>query len=466
MIAEPCGSNRIGEILQWLLMAAMFLEIPRLAMADEIRRSAGSSEGISLLDPADSNRATHVRYSLKIQGRMKTPSGTGTTDWDLTGAGKFDFVQRRFESDSVGPFALRAIRLFQEAETSSTMGGDHKTSTVLSPQSRLIRIYGGDSQLIQLSPDVRLTRSQVDLLQFPCDPLAVTGLLPRRNLKDQSEKWNADSWVVPMLTGIDASVTQSATCRLKSLTESEAVIAFECQGTGAITGSPTEIALRGEIVFDRTNSLIRQLRATMTEKRGPGTVSPGLDVTAQIQWTQESVEAPADLPDELPESIPDERQLRLTLVTPWRVLLSHDRNWHIFHETTDLVMLRMLSSGSLVAQCNIASAPLLSAGTHTPEHEYLAEVEKAVSERLGQIRSSSVESDKNGWRIHHIQATGEENQKVLIWDYFLCTTRSGEQVSLVFSHAEEDEKIFSGVPAQMLSSLTIRSLRPKIALPR
>jgi hypothetical protein len=237
------------------------------------------------------------------------------------------------------------------------------------------------------------------------------------------------------------------------------VITFECQGTGAITGSPTEIRLNGEMIVDRKNSLIRRLNATMTEDRGPGTVSPGLDATARIQWTQEIIESDAGLPDAIPDTLPDENQLRLTLVTPWRVLLSHNRDWHVFHETSELVMLRMLSNGSLVAQCNIASAPLLAAGTFTPESDYLAEVERAVSERQGRIRSSTVEPDRNGWRIHHVQATGEANKQTLIWDYYLCTTRSGEQVSLVFSHAEEDEKAFSGVPERMLSTLTIRSAK-------
>jgi hypothetical protein len=466
MIAEPRGKNWVCHVRLLLLSAALSVGISASLTAQEAGVPAGGTSGISLIDPADPGRCTHVNYSLQIEGTMKTPSPSGTTDWELKSSAKFDFVQRRFESDSVGPFALRAVRRFREAETTSLVGKDYRTQVVLSPQSGNIRIYGGEMQLIQFSPEVRLTRPQVELLQFPCDPLATTGLLPGRILKAESEKWNADSWVVPMLTGMDASITQSAICSLKSVTDSEAVIAFECQGTGAITGSATEIRLNGEMILNRKNSLIRQLKATLTEVRSPGTVSPGLDVTAQIQWSQELTEPAAELPDAIPDSFPAESQLRLTLVTPWRVLLSHDRDWHIFHETSELVMLRMLSNGSLVAQCNIASAPLLAAGKFTPESDYLAEVERAVAERKGRVRSSRVDPDRNGWRIHHVQATGEANKQILIWDYYLCTTRSGEQVSLVFSHAEDDEKVFSGVADRMLSSLTIRSARPKIALPR
>ncbi|RLS28464.1 MAG: hypothetical protein DWH78_15685, partial [Planctomycetota bacterium] len=182
--------------------------------------------------------------------------------------------------------------------------------------------------------------------------------------------------------------------------------------------------------------------------------------------TQQIVKEQSSLPETMPDTLPEDRQLLLTLVTPWRVLLLHDRNWHIFHETSELVMLRMLHNGTLLAQCNIASAPLMAAGKFTSESEYLADVDKALKERAGTITASAVLPDQNGWRIHQVTASGEANKKNLVWDYFLCTTKSGEQLSLVFSHAEEDDAVFGDEALQMVRSLTIRSSRPKVPLPR
>lgn len=449
-----------------ILQSAVGVLLPGVVQSDEKSPTLNLNEGITLFDPPDAQRTTHVHYSLKIKGKLSTPSAAGATDWDLNSSAMFEFDQRRFASESVGPLGIRAVRRFQQAETSSKVGKEHENEVSLPQQSRLIQLYGGELQLVQLSPDVRLTRSQIDLLQFPCDPLAVTGLLPDRSLKEPNEKWNADVWVVAMLAGIDAVVTQSATCELKSLSAEEAVVLFECQGTGAITGSSTSVSLTGEMVIDRKNSLIVQLKSVLKEKRTPGTVSPGLDVVANIEWTQQIINSAMELPDSIPESMPDERRLLLTLATPWRVLLLHNRNWHVFHETSELVMLRMLHNGMLLAQCNIASAPLMAAGKFTSEEDYLTDVERALKDRSGRITGSNVTSDQNGWRIHHVQATGEANKKTLIWDYYLCSTKSGEQISLVYSYAEEDQRSFAGVADQMLQSLTIRSVRPKIALPR
>lgn len=434
-----------------------------VSLADESQNSESTIQLDSLIDP---QRVTDVSYSMTIQGKLLTPSGKGTTDWDLKSSADFAFQQRRFPSDASGPMSFRAVRRFQQAETSSVVGKDHESTVVLPAQSRLIHVFGGESQLTQLSPDVRLTRPQVDLLQFPCDPLVATGLLPGRALASREEKWNADNWVVPMLSGMDAVVSQSASCSLRQLSDAEAVISFDCQGTGAVTGSPTEVSLKGEMVFDRKQQVIRSLKATLVEKRGAGTVSPGLQVTAGIQWTQKDSVDSKSFPVSMPDQSPQERQLLLTLVTPWRILLLHDRKWHIFHETADLVMLRMLHNGVLVGQCNIASAPLKSAGASTSEAEYYAEVEKALQERGGRIQDSNVVENGKGWRVHHIRAAGEASKKPLIWDYYLCTAKTGEQISLVFSHAEEDAAVFQGAAEQMLDSLTVRSAKPRIALPR
>ena len=333
-------------------------------------------------------------------------------------------------------------------------------------QASLIQLYGAEHQLLQLSPDVRLTRPQVDLLQIPCDPIVATGLLPARNLKDQHEKWNADSWVIPMLAGVDAAVSQSAICELSSLTDSEAIVTFEGTTEGAVTGSATKITVNGELTFDRRGQFIRSFKAVQSEKREPGPFSPGLNVEATITWTQALSIATSEVPETMPDAVPDERRLLLTLATPDRVMMLHNRDWHVFHETAEMVMLRMVHNGSLVAQCNISPSPAVPAGDFTSEEEYLTEVNTALAERKGVVDSSKIHDDINGWRIHHVRALGKASDKTLIWDYFLCTAKSGQQISFIFSYAEEDRKLVAGSPEQMLGTLTVRANRPKVALPR
>ncbi len=442
-----------------------------------------------LLRPGIDHKATRVRYTLQVDGLLTVASPSGTKDFSLKSQATFDFRERQFASDSSGPFALRAVREFLTARSETTVGGEKSTPVVLPEQSKIVHLFGQDTALVQLSPDVRMTRQQVDLLEFPCDPLAIQGLLPTRGLQNTSEKWNSDTWVVPMVIGIDATASQSTTCSLKSVTDAVAVIQFECQATGADTGAGTETTLSGEMTFDRKADRVTRLSAVMKEKRTNGPVSRGINVTARIEWTQEAEEQEVSLPQTMPQEFPSDRQLLLTLTTPWRLLMSHDRYWHVVDQTTDGMMMRKVVNGSLVGQCNLRTAPQMAAGGFTTEEAFLSEIEPAVVQRSGTIRLSKVTKSESGWRRHHIQATGKvkstvpsaaasqstspgagaspaAKEETIIWDYYLCTATTGEQFSLVFSHAESDSVLFDDSAEQMLSSMTIRSARPKVVLPR
>lgn len=438
-----------------------------------------------LLRPVMDQKATRIRYSMHVEGTLTATSPSGSRDFTLKSDATFDFRQRQFKSDSAGPFALRAAREFLTAQSETTVGGEKAAPVVLPQQSKLVHVFGQDNSLVQLSPEVRMTRQQLDLLEFPCDPLAVQGLLPIRALQSSSEKWNTDTWVVPMVIGIDATASQTTTCWLKSVSEADAVIVFESKATGADTGAGTDSSFIGEMVFNRKAGRITKLMATLREKRTPGPVSRGINVTARIEWTQEADEQETSLPATMPQESPGDRQLLLTLTTPWRLLMLHDRYWHVVDQTTDGMMLRKVVNGSLVGQCNLRTAAQVAAGSFTSEDAFLSEIEPAVIQRSGTIRLTKVTKAETGWRLHHVQATGKvqsntppvteqtsgqpvpaKREETIIWDYYLCTATTGEQFSLVFSHAESDATLFDDSAAQMLSSLTIRSARPKVALPR
>lgn len=463
----------------FLLACGAVALLPELSTGQD--STAKPDETITLTPIIRPNITTRIRYAMRLEGKLATPSASGTSEFQLNAQGNFDFEQRQFPSGDDGSFTLRAARRYNVAQTATTVGKDPERKSALPSQSNLVYLYGKDSQLLQYSPEIRLTRPQVDLLQFACDPLAVTGLFPSRQLTNSGETWNADTWVLAMLTGVDAFITQTVICKLEKLTPTEALIAFDCQGQGAVSGAATDITLKGTLTCQRTDGMVRNLSAVMKEKRSASSVSAGLNVTASIEWSQEVAQPVTKLPEAVPSQFPEQRLLLLTLVTPWRLLLLHNRDWHVFHETADLVILRMLHNGSLIAQCNLAPAAQLSPGKFTAEDEFLADVERKITARQGQITRSTVESDVGGWRIHHVQATTlvETSQQqpatadtqtpkaqTVVWDYYLCSARSGEQYSLLFSHAEEDAMLFNGVPDQFLKTMTIRSARPKTVLPR
>lgn len=401
------------------------------------------------------NQPTSVLYSIRIDGSISTPNEQGTQTFPLTSTGEFQFRNQQIETDQTGIVGLRAQRTFRKAETRTVVDKNQETLVSLPSAYGQIHSSGHQSQFVSWHPKFALLRKQSDLLRMPFDPLVVQALFTSTEVK-QSDSWNAAAWVVPALTGLDATVTQTVTCRLTSLTSTEAKIQLEGSIEGAVTGSASHVNFAGAMSVDRQTGIISQANITMKEKRTAGPVSPGIDVTAVIQWAQDPIAGDAKSD---PVAAPNDRQLLLSAKAPGNLRFRHSREWHLFHETPSVMMLRLLRNGRLIGQANFSQAATVKPGTHTPDEEFDADIRDSVNERKGKILKNETVSDQNGWRLRHVQATGTAGEKTILWDYFLCTAKSGQQFSVVFSHATEDTSEFENEPLNLLSMITLPQRR-------
>ena len=443
-----------GSFLFRLLLVASC--IPSAAVADE--------KGDAALTFPSAGTATHVsaiEYKIEICGEIRIPHSQGIRPLPMESRGAFRFEQRSLPTDLGGPFTLRAFRRFSAAGTQTTVGTGTKTGVSLSKSYRTIHTFGSDRGLIHVSPKYALPRQQMDLLQMPCDVLVVTALLPSTPVS-VGDRWNNDDWVLPVLTGVEAVIEQSAACELKSADDRTAMVLFNGRVHGATLGSETTASISGEFAVNRMSGMITSLKATQKEERSPGAVSPGLDVTASIVWAQSPLSPESSTLGTLTETAPTDRARLLLLQTPLKLRLTHSREWHLFHETPSVLMMRQLRDGKLISQCNISSAVTVAAKQHTPNSEFLSDVTDSVKERNGRVVAEDTVRDDSEWRIRHIRAIGDASGKVIIWDYYLCSTATGKQFSMVFSHAQSDDKLFGDEAKKMLSGLQIARERPAL----
>ncbi|MCP4782227.1 MAG: hypothetical protein GY903_14230 [Fuerstiella sp.] len=408
------------------------------------------------------SKVSAIDYKIEIRGEIKTPHSGGVRAWPIESRGAFRFKQRSQPTDLGGPFTLRAVRRFSAAGTQTTVGPETSTAVSLSKSYSNIHTFGSDRGLVHVSPKYPLPRQQLDLLQTPCDVLVVAALLPSTAVS-VGDKWNTDEWVMLMLTGVEAVIEQSATCELKSADDETATVLFHGRVHGATLGSESTVSISGEFTVHRRSGMIASLKATQKEQRSPGTVSPGLDVTATIVWTQVPGSPDSETLPTLTETAPSDRASLLMLQTPLKLQLTHSREWHLFHETPSVLMMRQLRDGNLISQCNISSAVTVPAKQHTPDSEFLSDVADSVKQRNGSVVEQETVRDDNQWRVRHIRAIGDASGKEIVWDYYLCSSSTGKQFSMVLSHARDDDELFADEAAKLLAGL--QGVRNRPALP-
>lgn len=428
---------------------------------DPASGQSAEDKPVLLLPEITAPLTTTVDYQLKISGEIATPSESGPQRFPLQSTGIFQFQNCTFPSTDGGPFALQAVRRFETAATTTTVGKDHTTKVALSPSYRTVTVSGSETGLIVWSPNFALPRKQLDLLQMPFDVLAVRSLMPGNAVK-VGDRWNTDDWLNPTLTGIEAVIEQSTTCELVSIDENTAVVSFSGKIGGAVLGSTSDVSFTGKLRINRQTSIVESFSATQKEKRSPGPVSPGLDVTAAVQWKQR-IETQSPLATAAkPSKRPSEQEQHLYLQTPLKLQLRHSREWHLFHETSSVLMMRQLRDGNLVSQCNISSTVTVPPKQHTADTEFLADVTESIRERQGEVLKAETVRNDDRWRIRHIKTVGNAAGKAITWDYYLCTAAGGEQFSIVFSHARDDEKAFGDEAIKLLSTLQIARNRPAL----
>jgi len=447
------------NIRTWFRITGCALILLPVTCAEQNETAKPDTEGAEspLSVAIDADRETQFDCRVTITGTLITPATNGARKWELDSQADFKFFQRRFPSDLSGPLALQALRQYSKAEARTSVSRDHKTRTTLPRNNSLIHVRGADSGLSVAAAALPLSRGQYDLLQMPCDPLPCSSLLPSRNVT-VGEKWNTDAWVFPRLVGFEAVTDQTLSCELKSLNGDIAAIYFQGKADGAVLGSASSVELTGMLTLNTSSRMLTKLSCQMKEKRSPGPVSPGLDVSVNVVWSQ-SMAKSAKLPRELDESL---FSRPLVLQTPWRLAFSHSLEWHVFNQTDGVIMLRHIRDGALIAQCNISAGVVMPAGQHTPDADFRSDVEMAIQTRSGQVTAEETVRDDKQWRMRHLRASGSVNDVDIVWDYCLCTASSGEQFSLMFSHSESDQEAFGDESTQLLNSLSLARRRPAL----
>lgn len=408
---------------------------------------------VSLLEPSESPRIVKVIGEATADGQAQTPQAGGkAVALKSTIKARWQYHEVRLSGEGRNSEAFRSLRDYGPIDIRVQIA-EQVTTPKLRDSMRLIVAEGKPDGLRCFSPKAPLMSQELEVLDTPIDALTLLALLPNDPV-EQGDTWKPASWVLQFITGIEAVEKSELTCKAEKVSEAEAVIKVEGKISGGVLGAGTEISLNGTCKFDVKQELLTSADLTIAEKRSVSPVTTGLDLTTKVHITR-TIDSHVSLTPEAIKDIPTtatpERLLILAEAPQWNLRWNHDRNWHVFHQTPQVAVLRLLDRGSLLAQCNVAPIKPAKPGEHMGEQEFQKEVEKAIGKDFRRILKAEVIPTMDGRFIYRVTSIGEteqplsngESKKIpLQWIYYLIASPTGQQIVLVMTLEPESEERF------------------------
>lgn len=438
MTEMTCRLRMTSVAARLLAVLALVPALAPLAMA----------QAYTLEEPETDQRPRMTTLEVAIDGNVVTSGGAGKTfRHDLQASAAYRFHERRLGGAGRDAAAFRSVRQFSQADVRTKIS-DQLTEISLHPTMRLIGVNGRRQGLLRYALQGLLTREALDLLEMPCDPLAIVPLLPERQV-EVGDEWKPDDWAIQMLTAIEAVEESTLNCTLASVEEPIARVQFTGRIAGVKLGARATIELEGSFEYQLEDRLITRVTLTQAETVSMGVVNPGIDSTTTVTVNRSLADSDGGLTDEILESVPLEPPpSRLPLLfnaAPWGLRLIHSRGWHVFHasykEDPQVCILRLLDQGSLICQCNFSPVPDAETGQHTPLETYEASIRQALGEQFGEFTDRATIPTDDGRKIFRVTAVGsyqlpdgESTRSIpMSWTYYLVAAPSGRQVSFVFA---------------------------------
>jgi hypothetical protein len=375
---------------------------------------------------ADNNKSTD-------NSTDKSATSAKTESVPMSVVAQFSYDEQRLD-DGSGADHRVAVRYYDDAQAVIKIA-----SKITKPQLRtdrkLITVTANKDAAYLSSAAGPLTRDELELIDIPASTLTLDQLLPDSDA-EIGHRWQPSNDALARLLCLDAVGHSEVTCILTNVQNNVAEISLEGTLGGAIDGVATDIELKAKLLFDIEMQMPKTLLMAIKEQRGIGHVTPGLDVVAKLKLNiaphpdsklltadvVQSAKLPqSDTPPPL-EYIAADKSFRFT----------YDRRWHLTRDDPDLLVMRLIDRGDLLAQCNVSASPI-DASKPLELSEFQTDVQQALGKLFGKFDRASESTNSSDIRILRSVVDGAAADLPIQWRYYLLHDKQGHGVTIVFT---------------------------------
>jgi hypothetical protein len=354
--------------------------------------------------------------------------------------------------------ASRSLRRYSEARATIKKGDKGATFELADDQREIVAKAGGESTALN-GLDHSLTREQYDLINIQGNTLVIDRLLPNRELTE-GEGWDHDPATMAALLGMD----HVAVCEVRSVVtgQENGQVKIRLAGTvhGTFDGASSEMDLRGAYLFHLDEGRITKFNLAVKEVRKRSEISPGLDVVAKLSLAATPVHDKTELFDaaavENARILTTESLSELLLDSPQRgYRFLYDSSWYITAEHRDLMSLRRLGQGALLARCNLNTLPARPESKPMTLQEFEADVCKSLGDKLSRVEAATEWANAAGHQCLGVITVGEVEDVPVEWRHYLVAAEGMRQVSVSVTVEQSLLERFGDADKSIIDSMVL-----------
>jgi len=411
-----------------------------------------AAETYNLQSKCQTGGVYSVEAKIQVHGTLKPSADAKNPTLPITVQGEFSYDEMRLDDCKTAD--RRSLRYYHEVGATIQVE-KHRDSPTLRDDMRLIAVHADKAGVSISSPHGPLTREELDLIDLPGNTLVLDGLLPDEKVKIGGSWKIADS-ALAKLVCVDLVSRNDVTCELSDVNETAAEIKIVGRLNAAVGGVATEIGLDGDAAYDLDKHCLTSIQLRIKERRSVGYVTPGMDVNAQLTLRIKPLAASDQLTPvivkESRESDPATHPLALRSEAGGFHLF-YDRRWHVTRDGAQLVVLRLVDRGELVAQCNISPLPNLDQGKTLTTEEFQSDVRQSLGKRLQHIDTVAEGNGANGMRILKVVASGMVSEIPIQWRYYVAIDPDGRRLALAYTMESDLIERFADADVAMTESI-------------
>lgn len=420
-------------------------------------------QSYDLVHQFDSDTTLNIQTQLQYAGSVIVDSAGNEENQralPLDVNAKLKFDQRISSSSTKQPQAIR----FFESAAADIKAGKGATETKLTDANRLVIARLAQEQnenhvFEVASLEDRLSQKEYELLKTPGDCLAYPDLFNKQGVK-VGDRWQPSKDLIADLVSINRVITCDVSMMLKSVEDGLAKIYLFGDIKGESDDVITNMGIKGIAMLDMQEKMVKSLRMTIDEDRRAGQFAPGFEGKIKLDSRISRTGSNPKLSKQQLAKIYKGKKVKFDFMlapndSPFQLV--HTKNWRVIASQSEAAVLRYISDGQLIAQCNVVELPRRPADNPLTLQDFKTEISKIAANAQGaEIAGSSEIVTASGLQALRVAVDGFEQEIPFSWLYYHISANDGRRVTFVFTLEKDAEDYFNSADRLLVDNFSFK----------